>query len=102
VFLVDRYACDECHGVFVENAALEALVAEMTSAPWQIPAAVGAPGPRACPICAGTLDVETLEGATIDRCARHGVWFDPQELEAVLQHAGTPPSGIVGWLKRLF
>jgi Zn-finger nucleic acid-binding protein len=101
-FLADRYACDECQGVFVENAALEALVEEMTSAPWQIPTAGGAPGPRACPICAATLGVETLEGASIDRCQAHGVWFDPQELEAVLQHAGAPPGGIVGWLKRLF
>ena len=101
-FLGDRYACDECHGAFVETAALVALVEEMTGGPWQCPVPTGAPGPRACPICASTLVVEDLEGAPIDRCAAHGVWFDPKELETVLQHAVEPPSGIVGWLRRLW
>jgi Zn-finger nucleic acid-binding protein len=101
-FLADRYGCDACHGVFVENAALEALVADMTSKPWQMPAPVGTPGGRACPICASALGVETLEGASIDRCEAHGVWFDPDELESVLQHAASPPTGVIGWLRRLF
>ena len=101
-FLADRYGCDHCHGVFVENAVLEALVSEMTSTPWQMPATTGAPGGRACPICASALGVESLEGASIDRCRAHGVWFDPDELEAVLQQAGSPPGGVVGWLRRLF
>lgn len=102
VFMGDRYACEGCRGLFVETAALEALVAEMTSAPWQMPAATGAPGPRACPICGVALGVETLEGASIDRCPTHGVWFDPHELEAALQVAGSPPTGLAGWLRRLF
>ena len=101
-FLADRYGCDECHGAFVENAALEALVGEMTGAPWQVPAVTGAPGSRSCPICAEALSEERLEGATIDRCVKHGVWFDPKELEEVLQHAGAPPTGLVGYLRRLF
>jgi Zn-finger nucleic acid-binding protein len=46
--------------------------------------------------------VNELEGATIDRCPAHGVWFDPQELETVLQRAGTEPTGVVAWLRRLF
>jgi Zn-finger nucleic acid-binding protein len=101
-FLADRYGCDACHGVFVENAALEALVAEMTAEPWQMPAIAGAPGPRACPVCASALVVETLEQASIDRCQTHGVWFDPDELGAVLQQAGAPSGGVIGWLRRLF
>jgi ribosomal protein S27AE len=101
-FLGDRYACEQCHGVLVENAALEELVHEMTSEPWQMPAMAGAPGPRTCPVCAAVLGVESLEGVSIDRCAHHGVWFDTQELEGLLQHAGTPPGGITGWLRRLF
>ena len=101
-FLADRYGCDECHGVFVENGALTGLVADMTSELWDLPAPTGAPGPRACPICAEALVVEALEGASIDRCANHGVWFDPAELEQVLQKLGSKPGGIVGWLRRLF
>lgn len=101
-FLADRYGCDECHGVFVQNAALVGLVADMTSELWDLPAPTGAPGPRACPVCAELLVVEVLEGASIDRCATHGIWFDPSELEQVLKATGEPPSGVIGWLRRLF
>ena len=101
-FLGDRYTCAQCHGCFVENAALEGLVAEMTGQPWTIPAMVGSVGQRSCPICASALGVESLEGASIDRCPSHGVWFDPQELEDVLKHSAERPGGLLGWLRRLF
>ncbi len=104
VFVGDRWACEGCRGVFVQTAAVEALVGDMIGAVWQMPAPVGTPGTRTCPICAQALATETLEGVTVDRCAGHGVWFDPAELEAVLQHADAAarPHGLVGWLRRLF
>jgi hypothetical protein len=78
----------------------------MTGEPWSIPAAAGGFGERSCPICAAALVVETMSGVKIDRCPIHGVWFDPQELETVLQHSvetlAGRPAGLVGWLKRLF
>jgi Zn-finger nucleic acid-binding protein len=105
-FYGDRYGCDQCRGCFVQTAALEGLVAEMTGEPWSIPAAAGGFGERSCPICAAALVVETMSGVKIDRCPIHGVWFDPQELETVLQHSvetlAGRPAGLVGWLKRLF
>lgn len=109
-FVVDRWACEQCHGVFVQTAAVEALVMEMIDAPWSIPAPAGAPGARACPVCVAAMTIETLDGVSLDRCAEHGVWFDPSELEAVLvregdldaAYAAGNSAGLVGWLRRLF
>ena len=101
-----RWRCNACEGLFVEPAVIEALVVEMVGQPWQIPPPAGPPGERRCPACASALAVEELEGATVDRCAEHGVWFDPTELEATLQHAaGVDPealhAGTVSWWRRL-
>jgi hypothetical protein len=103
-FEVSRWVCDQCDGLFVENAALEALAGEMVGQPWQLPPVTGGPGGRHCPACASALAVELLEGETVDRCAEHGVWFDPAELEAALQHAAgvEAQAGTGSWLRRLF
>ena len=103
-FEVSRWTCDECEGLFVESAALEVLAGEMIGQPWQLPPLSGVPGERRCPACAESLVVCELEGETVDRCAEHGVWFDPAELESALQHAaGVEISPKVGsWLRRLF
>lgn len=99
----ERWACPSCAGSYVENAALVAMIADVASAPYELPDAQGEPGARACPICAERMLVEPLEGVTIDRCAAHGVWFDARELAAALEHAGThPPQSVGGWLRRLF
>ncbi|MEO8699258.1 MAG: zf-TFIIB domain-containing protein [Kofleriaceae bacterium] len=102
-FLGDRYVCESCTGVFVENAPLIAMVSEMTRQLWALPAAIGSAGPRACPICQKALGVELLEGVTIDRCLTHGVWFDQAELGAALAHVtGELDPGLRAWLRRLF
>jgi len=98
----DRWACEKCVGLFVENEALVAMVREMALSPWELPVMTGKPGDRACPICKTPLIVEVLEGVTIDRCDVHGVWFDHPELEQALQHSSVPPHGLGAWLKRLF
>jgi Zn-finger nucleic acid-binding protein len=101
-----RWRCDRCEGAFIEDAVLAAFVAEMVSEPWTVPPPAGQPGERRCPACASALTVEQLEGATVDRCAEHGVWFDPTELEAALQHAAgvdpqAPHAASVSWWRRL-
>ncbi|MDQ3366836.1 MAG: zf-TFIIB domain-containing protein [Myxococcota bacterium] len=103
-FLGDRWTCDQCHGLLVEDAALAAMVMENTEQPWDIPPIGGAVGPRRCPVCEGAMPREQIEEVTVDRCVTHGVWFDPKELEAVLDHANDAarPPGLVSWLKRLF
>lgn len=103
-FLGDRYACEQCAGIFVENAAVAALVNEISPAYWELPAPSGKPGPRACPVCRELLVVEELETVAIDRCGAHGVWFDPAELATMLEHASrnVHEGGLRRWLARLF
>jgi Zn-finger nucleic acid-binding protein len=99
----DRWDCRTCAGSFVENAALSAMVTDMTNSPWELPIVEGKPGERECPVCAAPMLVEVLEAVTSDRCASHGVWFDAHELQDALHHASTgEPTSVGGWLKRLF
>lgn len=103
-FVGDRWSCTGCRGAFVERGALEALVEEMASQPYELPPPSGEPGSRGCPVCMEAMIVEKLgPSTTIDRCAKHGLWFDEHELQTALVEIGIPEkTGLVGWLKRLF
>jgi Zn-finger nucleic acid-binding protein len=101
-FVGDRWACATCDGCFVEDAALAAMVMEMTNAPWDVPPMTGAGSDRMCPVCEAPMTVEVLEAVTIDRCSPHGVWFDDTELQTALHHASAPPAGVGSWIKQLF
>jgi Zn-finger nucleic acid-binding protein len=103
-FFGDRYACAQCNGTFVQNAALEAMVMDMSGQPWDLPLASGSEGTRACPVCTRAMLVDTLERVPIDRCAEHGVWFDPNELTVTLENASHKfdPRGVRIWIKKLF
>ena len=99
----ERWPCDTCAGSFVENAALAAMISDVAQHPWEVPVVTGAPGERNCPVCEVPMIVEVLEAVTIDRCPAHGVWFDEDELQAALHHAiEGEPSGVGGWVKKLF
>jgi Zn-finger nucleic acid-binding protein len=104
LFAGDRWGCAGCHGAFVERGALEALVEEMANQPFELAAPSGAAGTRPCPVCTQAMIVEQLGvSTTIDRCEKHGVWFDEHELQTALVEIGIPEkTGLVGWLKRLF
>jgi hypothetical protein len=98
-----RWACSTCAGAFVENAALVAMVSDVTSTAWKLPDAAGKAGTRPCPVCAAPMTEQDLEATPIDRCAAHGMWFDSDELQAALEHAGEDPKPTIGgWLRRLF
>jgi Zn-finger nucleic acid-binding protein len=107
VLLLDRWACGHCAGTFVENHALEAMVSEMKSTPWQLPTVAGQPGTLSCPVCADAMHVEQLERVSVDRCGEHGVWFDPLSLGAALHQASNvhqrrPIDSVAAWLRRMF
>ena len=42
------------------------------------------PGERECPICRQKMNVEVVEGVTLDSCHQHGVWLDFGELEEII------------------
>jgi len=100
-FEADRWSCGSCAGSFVEDAALVAMVQDITRAYWEMPAPTKAEGARKCPACAKAMTVEHFQTAEIDRCAGHGVWFDTEELERTLIES-TGPKETGGWLKKLF
>jgi Zn-finger nucleic acid-binding protein len=101
-FRGDQWVCPDCAGTFVENAALVAMVQEISQSYWEIPASSGAVGARTCPACNTKMTVEKYEAIEIDRCATDGVWFDDNELASVLMDATTPPKSTGSWLSRLF
>ncbi len=103
-FFGDRYQCESCAGTFVQNAALESMVMDMSGELWDLPAPTGTGGTRGCPICRSAMLVEDIEKVPIDRCTEHGLWFDPSELRVMLERASGEfePRGVRAWLKKLF
>ncbi|HTR55210.1 MAG TPA: zf-TFIIB domain-containing protein [Kofleriaceae bacterium] len=102
IFAGERWVCWVCRGCFVEDVALEAMVAEMTGDDWQMPPRHGEPADQPCPACDRAMEREPLETVPIQRCHGHGVWFVDDELQQVLEHAAHPPGGVGAWLHRLF
>jgi Zn-finger nucleic acid-binding protein len=96
----DHWTCPRCSGAFVETPALEAMIAEMAHAPYELPAPAAAPGTRACPVCGEPTWAQALEGRTVERCPAHGVWFERGALSEVLARAA--PATRPSWLRRWF
>jgi len=83
-----RWACEQCGSALVSEAALTEMLAEMAPADERTLDArlLAATSPsRRCPRCAAMMSSFILHDTLVDRCAAHGVWFDPGELKAVLR-----------------
>ena len=82
--------CPACDGAWVNEDALVGMLQERTSTlvflPWQ-------PRPkdneRACAQCGKPMQHANLGSVLLDRCPDHGVWFDANELAALLAQAKT-------------
>lgn len=80
--------CPACDGAWVHEDALVGMLQERTSTlvflPWQ-------PRPkdheRTCAVCKQPMQTVNLGTVALDRCAQHGVWFDADELAALLKEA---------------
>jgi Zn-finger nucleic acid-binding protein len=88
-----RLACGTCEGVLVTDAAVMAAVQGVLAhhdAPETLPyepATLAEPAYQ-CPRCAAQMAKHSLYGIQIDRCDAHGVWFERQELQRVLEQVG--------------
>jgi Zn-finger nucleic acid-binding protein len=92
--------CAKCGGVWLDNRACHALVQGSSGALVDLAerAARGvttAPDERVapCPVCSRPLTTTAVPPTTvtIDTCAAHGTWFDPNELRIVaLAYAKLP------------
>lgn len=80
--------CPSCDGAWIHEDALVGMLQERASAlvvlPWQ-------PRPkdneRPCAVCRHPMQTVNLGSVALDRCADHGVWFDSDELAALLAEA---------------
>jgi Zn-finger nucleic acid-binding protein len=104
--------CPGCCGVWLDSSELELLLDEPIHAK-QLHASFAknpkpSGKPRKCPICKKKM-VEVRVGISeppllIDQCARHhGLWFDKDELEKVLEVSGSDKvQKIQKWLAGMF
>jgi Zn-finger nucleic acid-binding protein len=89
--------CPECRGQWV----LEPVLAEMVIAMLPpgvlgtltlVPMSGTQRGP--CPSCGIEMETVALYGVAVERCPKdHGVWFDPDELQAGLLRSADPERG---------
>ncbi len=84
-----------CGGAWIPDDVLSGMAEQMKGGfvelPWRARAGETV---RTCIVCDAPMLTVTLAGIALDRCAdEHGIWFDANELGAVLQKAGDFPAG---------
>ena len=80
-------ACTACHGLWLSHEILVAMAANMQDPPRPVPLPCypdPARQPLPCPSCTTPMETWKLFKVEIDRCDKHGVWFDRDELQQVL------------------
>jgi Zn-finger nucleic acid-binding protein len=91
----DVRACSQCRGQWVLETVLAEMVMEMVPA-GEVGRLVLVPvaprgSPTGCPSCGAPMDMVSMYGVEVERCPKqHGVWFDPEELQAGLNRAADP------------
>jgi len=90
--------CTQCGGLFVTEADFgEMLTTMSTGANVRTVASypIGTePSGHTCPRCGDAMLSSTLERLAVERCARHGIWFDRTELERALAPGTNAERGI--------
>lgn len=84
--------CRSCGGLWVEEHVLSEMVLEMlppgSLSRLQLAAVSRAEPAIACPTCGDRMEQTEIHQARIDRCSKHGVWFDREELQQALHRIG--------------
>jgi pSer/pThr/pTyr-binding forkhead associated (FHA) protein/Zn-finger nucleic acid-binding protein len=97
VALVDARAargCEQCGGLWVEEPVLSEMV--LTMLPPQphgrlLLAVLQRAGEKLpCPTCGDAMHPTEIHGVELDRCPKHGIWFDKPELEEALRRVADP------------
>ena len=82
------WKCESCDGAWVESEVLVPMLEQSASTLVELPWKPGAEDHvRRCPECAKVMESVKLGTVALDRCEPHGVWFDAQELAALLKQA---------------
>ncbi|OGQ98776.1 MAG: hypothetical protein A2284_11255 [Deltaproteobacteria bacterium RIFOXYA12_FULL_61_11] len=96
--------CPTCRGVwlgFDQRTAFGSSLDAVGSAP---PDPTSGERPRSCPQCGKRMEKLRSEVTTairLDRCAKHGIWFDNGELRAILESTGHDARSWVEFLRQV-
>ena len=112
------HRCKTCDGAWITEDSLVGILEQRNSAllgalEWADRSKDTA---RACAECKQPMQMVNLGSVELDRCAQHGVWFDADELTALLKQSkrlktqppiedapdANPHHGILGAFHRLF
>ncbi len=86
-----KLTCRTCEGAFVSEAEVSRMIGEIThSEPKPLVFETQREGElvRTCPRCLNQMEKLALHGIQLDRCEPHGLWFDPEEMQRILNEVG--------------
>ncbi len=91
--------CSQCGGVFVTEAAFGAMLETMSAGSGVMRTLANYPigtqwCAHLCPDCSDVMMSSSIERLAVERCVRHGIWFDKTELERALAQDVTADHGI--------
>ena len=76
-----------CGAAWLPEDKLVDMAQDMKGAMVALPWRSRSGGARPCPVCKHDMLTVSLEDVALDRCKDHGIWFDANELQQVLQRA---------------
>jgi Zn-finger nucleic acid-binding protein len=82
---ITRWECAACGGVWLDRAALAALVDKLELPIDELAGRAAGASSRGCPRCRAPMATLTVDAITLDTCADHGLWFDRAELEPTIE-----------------
>src|ERR1700755_1606075 len=83
------HRCETCDGAWIAEDALLALLEQRTSKLWNglVWEPRSSDTARPCAACKQPMEMVNLGRVELDRCPQHGVWFDADELTALLKQS---------------
>ncbi len=107
------FRCRLCEGAWIAEDTLVAILEQRASTLVDLPWQDRQDKPRPCAECKAEMQTMNLGSVQLDRCPTHGVWFDADELAALIKqakkfttkemHAVTEPKhGLLAKLGKLF
>lgn len=77
--------CLLCEGAWVAEDVLVAILEQRASTLVDLPWEARQDKPRPCAECKAEMQTVNLGSVALDRCEKHGVWFDMNELTQLLK-----------------
>lgn len=86
--------CRACGGLWIEEPVLTEMILKMLPPrPLSrlVLAVIDRSGaPIGCPTCGDVMEPVSIHEVILDRCVKHGIWFDALELQEALRSAADP------------